>query len=520
MNSTRRQHIDTLLDQLLDLPEGERPGAIDGLPEAADVKDELRALLRAAEGADPYFDGQKPALERLADAAPMHEQRIGDYRIVRELGRGGMGTVFLAERADGAYQQHVAIKFVQSFSSDDFDRFRSERQILARLNHPNIARLLDGGITEAGTPYLVMEYVDGVPITRYCRDANATVAERLRLFASVCDAVQVAHRNLVVHRDLKPGNILVTPEGMVKLLDFGIAKMLDHDAAHTQPSLQRLTPEYASPEQVRGEPVGTTSDVYQLGVLLYELLTGQRPFRLETQARAKLRRRILEEPPTRPSTVVRQSATDATAPASTAAHRSRRLRGDLDMIVLKALRKDPERRYASIDALSRDLLRHQQGLPVEAQPSALGYRLRKYAGRHRQGLTIGAVLIVGIVAFAALYVVNLTEAKQEAERERQRAEATLDFWIDILAAPTDDPNATVTDVADELVQRLQTDTTVAADVQATLWNTVGTTYHGLGRYRDAKNAFEQGLTLRRDELGEGAEETILTLRNVAAQYAE
>ncbi|MEM1093974.1 MAG: serine/threonine-protein kinase [Bacteroidota bacterium] len=520
MDLTRRQHIDTLLDQLLDLPEAERGSAIDGLPEAADIKDELRALLRAADGAHPYFAGQQPAMEMLSKASPMHSQRIGDYRIVRELGRGGMGTVFLAERADGAYQQLVAIKFVQSFSSDDFDRFRSERQILARLNHPNIASLLDGGVTEAGTPYLVMEYVDGKPITQYCRDEQATVAERLRLFEAVCAAVQYAHRNLVVHRDLKPGNILVTQEGTVKLLDFGIAKMLDYDAEQTQPNQQRITPEYASPEQVRGEPVGTTSDVYQLGVLLYELLTDQRPFRLDTHARAELRRRILEESPTRPSTIVRQAEEAMATHASTATQLSRRLRGDLDMIVLKALRKDPEQRYTSIDALHRDLLRHQQGLPVEAQPSALGYRLRKYAQRHVQGLTIAAVLIVGAVAFATLYVVNLAEAKQEAENERQRAEATLDFWIDILAAPTSDPNATVTEVADELVQRLQTDTTVAADVQATLWNTVGTTYHGLGRYGEAKHAFEQGLTLRRAELGEGAEATILTLRNLAAQYAE
>ncbi|GAB5521671.1 MAG: hypothetical protein RhofKO_39220 [Rhodothermales bacterium] len=520
MSPTRRQHIDTLLDQLLDLPDTERAGAIEGLPEPAEVKDELRALLRAAGAADPYFAEHPPAFELLTDVEPMHAQRIGDYRVIRELGRGGMGAVFLAERADGAYQQQVAIKLVQSFSSEAFNRFRSERQILARLNHPHIAGLMDGGVTEAGTPYLVMEYIEGVPITQYCRERNASVHERLHLFAVVCEAVQYAHRNLVVHRDLKPSNILVTAEGTVKLLDFGIAKILDDDAAQTQPSQQRLTPEYASPEQLRGDMVGTTSDVYQLGVLLYELLTDQRPFRLDTHARAELRRRILEEAPTRPSTAVRQDAKDTSTVPLTTDRLSRTLRGDLDMIVLMALRKDPERRYASIDALQRDVERHQQGLPVEAQPDSLRYRLRKYAQRYRKGIGLAVGLSIALVVITVVYVVNLADAKREADRERQRAEATLAFWVNVLAAPTDNPDATITEVADQLVLRLQTDSTIAADVQATLWNTIGTTYHGLGQYGNAQTAFEQSLTLRREVLGEGARPAIITLRNLAAQYGE
>ncbi|MEY2512179.1 MAG: eukaryotic-like serine/threonine-protein kinase [Verrucomicrobiota bacterium] len=324
-------------------------------------------------------------------------RRVGAYAIIRELGRGGMGAVYLAQRADGAFEKQVAIKVLKRGTDTDevLQRFQSEREILARLNHPNIARLLDAGTTNDGLPYFVMDYVDGKPITRYADEYRLPLVERLHLFRVVCSAVSYAHQNLIIHRDLKPSNVLVTTEGEVKLLDFGIAKLVQQVESEqpdvTVTMLRVMTPEYASPEQVKGEPVTTLSDVYSLGVFLYELLTGERPYKFKSRAPDVITKAICEQEPERPSTAVARS--DGNSKLETRS--SRILKGDLDNIVLKALRKEPERRYRSVDQFSGDIRRHLEGLPVQARQDTAVYRASKFVRRHKVG-----VLAAGLVALA------------------------------------------------------------------------------------------------------------------------
>jgi eukaryotic-like serine/threonine-protein kinase len=356
----------------------------------------------------------------LFDAAllPAGEQAgrlVGRYRLVRELGRGGMGSVYLAVRADEIYNQEVAVKLVWPGpdAAGVEQRFWQERRILAALNHPNIARLLDGGATEDGQPYLVMEYVAGVPITPYCEEHKLSIAERLKLFRSVCAAVAHAHQHLVIHRDLKPSNIHVTEDGLVKLLDFGIAKLLTPETGGASVPLTRtgahmLTPEYASPEQTRDEEVTTASDVYSLGVLLYELLTGHRPYQFKSPSIGEIARVICEEEPDRPSANV--------GPADQIL--SRILKGDLDQITLKALRKDPGHRYQSVVQLSDDIQRHLSGEPVSARESTFGYRVSKYVRRHKVRVIVASLallLVFGAVIFFARQA-NLARAQARAQR--------------------------------------------------------------------------------------------------------
>ena len=340
-------------------------------------------------------------------------RRIGAYELVRELGRGGMGTVWLAQRADRQFEKRVAIKLLKRGTDTEevLRRFHAERQILARLEHPNIARLLDGGVTDDDLPYFVMEYVEGRPVTEFCLDHAVTIEERLRLFLKICGAVQFAHQNLIVHRDLKPGNILVTEDCEPKLLDFGIARLLeagDSTIEITMSQDQRLTPAYASPEQVRGEPVTTVSDVYTLGTLLYEILTGQNAHRFSVPRPppTELLRVVTQEEPMRPSA----AATDAPT--------ARRLRGDLNNIILKALRKEPARRYPGVGSFSEDIRRHLQDRPIQARKDTAGYRARKFLKRNKLGATAGALLLVTLLAG----VVATTQEARVAQRERARAE--------------------------------------------------------------------------------------------------
>jgi len=364
-------------------------------------------------------------------------RRIGPYEVLAEIGRGGMGVVYLAARADDEYQKQVAIKLVWPGldSAEVVRRFRQERQILANLDHPNIARLLEGGTTEDGWPYLVMEYIAGVPITEYCDEHKLSITERLKLFRTVCGAVQYAHQNLVIHRDLKPSNILVTQEGVVKLLDFGIAKLLDPQAAaadRTRTGLHLMTPEYASPEQVRGEAITTASDVYSLGVVLYELLTGHRPYRFKSRLLHEVIRAVCEEEPEKPSaTVSRVEAGDARDAASrtlesvslTREGRPERLRsrlaGDLDNIVLMALRKDPQQRYPSVEQLSDDLGRHLAGQPVIAQQDTFRYRAGKFIRRHKLGVLACSILVLLLIGGTVAAVWWARAAEAEAKRSRR-----------------------------------------------------------------------------------------------------
>jgi len=372
-------------------------------------------------------------------------RRIGPYEIVRPLGRGGMGFVFLARRADSEYRGDVAIKLIRGAlpSEEILRRFRAERQTLANLSHPSIARLLDGGRTDDGLPYLVLEHVDGEPIDAYCESRRLPIEETLRLFRLVCDAVEHAHRHLVVHRDLKPANIFVTPDGGVKLLDFGIAKLLpgagqEETSILTRTSERVMTPEYASPEQIRGEPVTTASDVYALGVLLYRLLAGRHPYRFPDARPSEVERVICEQEPVKPSTAVTRQPDSGGAPPegdrglppsrAVSERLRRRLRGDLDNIVLKALRKEPWRRYGSVDQLSEDIRRHLEGLPVRARQDTLGYRTGKFLRRNRLAVTAAAVVVLALLAGLATTAWQARVAANHARRaEAERARADRRF---------------------------------------------------------------------------------------------
>jgi eukaryotic-like serine/threonine-protein kinase len=346
-------------------------------------------------------------------------QTVGHYKVVRRISAGGMGAVYLAERADQQYQKQVAIKLIKRGMDTDsvLRHFRNERQILAGFDHPNIARLLDGGATEHGLPYFVMEYVEGLPIDQYCRNHALSITERLKLFREVCAAAAYAHRHAVIHRDIKPSNIVVTIDGTPKLLDFGIAKILQPGSAEaalaTITGVRLMTPEYASPEQVRGEAVTTATDVYSLGVVLYQLLTGQKPYRLKTRTPEEISRAILEQEPTRPSTAAAKAGN-----SKFQVRNSKFLRGDIDNVVLMALRKEPERRYQSVEQFSDDIRRHLESLPVVARSDTLAYRSVKFIRRNI--VATGAAALVFLALLGG--VVATTWQAQRAKAEKARAE--------------------------------------------------------------------------------------------------
>jgi eukaryotic-like serine/threonine-protein kinase len=389
----------------------------------ASLKQQVEKLLIDYQAAGSFLD--KPALHSADETAGIEDlminRRLGAYKLVRRLGQGGMAAVFLAVRADDEYHKEVAVKLVRPGldSQDMMNRFRNERQTLAGLDHPNIVRLLDGGSTPEGAPFLVMEYVEGMPIDEYCDQHKLSVDDRLHLFGEVCDAVQYAHEKLVIHRDLKPSNILVMADGTPKLLDFGIAKVLNPEPSNqgwlaTQTGLRCMTPAYASPEQARGKSVTTETDVYSLGVVLYELLTGHCPYRLTQHSPAEIERAICEQEPETPSTAISRVENDTSpdgkpitkTPELVSLTREgepdklrRRLRGDLDNIVLKSLQKEPQHRYGSVAEFSQDIDRHLQHQPVKARPSTFAYRVSSFAQRHRT--EVGAAFVVLIVTFAA-----------------------------------------------------------------------------------------------------------------------
>ena len=406
---------------------------------------EVSALLTAHESAGDFI--QRPALvdvglvaddEQVNSNAAGPGQHIGNYQIISELGRGGMGAVYLAARADESFAKQVALKLIKRGMDSDtiIKRFVMERQILANLDHPNIARLIDGGTTEEGLPYFVLEYIEGTTITRYCDQHKLNTMERLKLFRQVCAAVQFAHQNLIVHRDLKPSNIIVTEDGTPKLLDFGIAKLLGGSTPveATMTIGRLLTPDYASPEQLRGLPITTSSDVYSLGVVLYELLSGHRPFNFDSRLPEDVARKITTSQPIKPSVVITRVETarqtdDAEhvslTPEAISRTRDgnveklrRRLAGDLDNILLKALRKEPERRYASVQEFSEDLRRHLDGLPVLARPDTLSYRTSKFITRHKAGVAAAAIVLLTLLSAT---VITGWQARV-ARRERDRAE--------------------------------------------------------------------------------------------------
>ena len=445
--------VKELFAAAVELPADERAALLDRACEGdSTLRKEVESLLDSDEQAEGFIEKSAFALpgDLLAEEAEEEfaGRQFGAYRVVREIGRGGLGAVYLAARSDEQYQKQVAIKLVKrGLDTDDIlRRFRAERQILAQLDHPNIARLIDAGSTEEGLPYFVMEFVDGQSIGSYCEAHQLPASSRLKLFRIVCGAVTYAHQHLVIHRDIKPSNVLVTEEGVPKLVDFGIAKVLHADdptAAQTMTGIRVMTPEYASPEQVRGLAITTSTDVYSLGVLLYELLTGQKPYRLATRTAEEISRAVTDQIPERPSTAIDRAGI---SPQS-AIRDPKSLRGDLDNIVLMALRKEPERRYASVEQFSEDIRRHIAGLPVVAHKATLSYRARKFVTRHRAG-----------VLAAALIIATLCLGIATTWREKRRAERRFNDVRQL-------SNALLTDIAPK-IERLQGSTEARQSVLA------------------------------------------------------
>jgi serine/threonine protein kinase/tetratricopeptide (TPR) repeat protein len=504
---------------------------------------EVENLLHASEAASDILESSPiPAPPDVVEDGSIAQPytHIGPYRLQRLIASGGMGTVYLAQRDDDHYQKNVAIKLVRRevMDAEILRRFQVERQALANLDHPNIARLLDGGIAADGVPYLVMEYLEGEAIDSYCDRRNLPIARRLRLFVQVCRAVAYAHRNLVLHRDLKPANILVTPEGTPKLLDFGIAKLLrSGDAGETTVTGRlALTPRYASPERIRGDPDTTGTDVYSLGVILYELLCGCRPFKARTTSLSDLERAVLEADPPPPSAAVGR-AVELEGPAgqpsrsippeeisalrdSTPARLSRRLRGDLDNIVLMAMRKEPQRRYSSPTQLADDIENHLANLPVRARPSSRRYRAAKFTRRHWIGISTAALvgLTIAVAIFGIVRQARIAaRERDQAIVEQHRAEALVGLLENMLTSvrpSAQGSDVTVRQVLDQAAGKIERRLEAEPLVKASLLRTIGRTYTALGLDEQAEPQFRKALEVFRATLGDGHREVIESLNDL------
>ncbi|HMB92174.1 MAG TPA: serine/threonine-protein kinase [Rhodothermales bacterium] len=549
MTPERWQQIDALFHEALSQPPEVRSAFLaEACGSDADLREEVEALLQSDDESLSVLHASREDLAGLlASERPAQGEQVGPYRLIEERGRGGMGAVYLAERADGQFEKKVALKLVKRGMDTDeiLRRFRHERQILATLEHPHIARLYDGGVTDSGRPYLVMEFVDGQSINHYCDEKRLSVDARLGLFQTVCEAVQYAHQNLIVHRDLKPSNILVTSNGEVKLLDFGIAKLLDAEALDlsvplTRPDMRVLTPEYAAPEQVRGEAITTATDVYALGVVLYELLTGSRPYQSTGRSASEIEQAVLEAEPERPSTAVTKEHARAgtTEPptaqtlsalrATSVAHLQKRLRGDLDTILLKALQKEPARRYASAEAFLEDIKRHLAGLPIQAQPDTVRYRAQKFVQRHRFGVAAAAIFLLLLTGFATAMAFQQAATARERDRaaqERDKAEEVAAFLQDLFDAS--DPFLATTERLDTLrvrdflgrgAAKIQREMQGQPALQAEMLDVIGNVYLNLGLYDTALPLVTQGLEQRRTLYGHSHPDIAESLKSLAKTF--
>ncbi|HEY3453526.1 MAG TPA: protein kinase [Bryobacteraceae bacterium] len=464
---------------------------------------------------------------------------IGPYRIAAEIGRGGMGSVYRALRIDGEFEAAVAIKIVRHGMNSDLvlSRFRTERQIQAKLGHPNIARLLDGGTTSDGLTYFVMESIEGLPLTKYCDSRQLSITERLKLFRKVCDAVSYAHQNLIVHRDLKPDNILVTADGTPKLLDFGIAKILDVPTDGSQPTMTMVrmgTPAYSSPEQILGEPVGVATDVYSLGIILYELLTGKRPYRLDSLGWEESARVVCERDATRPSSVISSKADSpeeteqiSFARRTTVDGLRKRLAGDLDNIVSVALRKEPSRRYRSVDRLSEEIQNHLEGRPVQARGDSIVYKTTKLIGRHKLAF---AVVAAFSILFLAASGVAAWQAHRLAVRVDEDRKLATSFLVNVHEAITRLPGSTPVREAlltksMEYLNRLATDAGDDREMRRSLALVyerfadlqVGADAAGFGKSAEALQTYETAARIR-EALAREAPQDLMAQRDLAANY--
>ncbi|MCB1032328.1 MAG: serine/threonine protein kinase, partial [Acidobacteria bacterium] len=546
MNTQRWQQVKAILDRALDLPPTEVGPLLDQLcREDLQLRREVDSFLEAREEAEAFIEVPVVRLSYpIAETEPLGA-RFGAYEIREVLGRGGMGTVYRAERADGAYRAEAALKILhRGIDTDEIvRRFEAERQILASLRHHYIAELLDGGSTEDGRPFLVMEYIDGIPIDQFCDERRWSLRPRLELFLKVCQAVEHAHRAMVVHRDLKPANILVLEDGEPKLLDFGIAKLLETEAGATVltrgPGPRIFTPGYASPEQLRGEAVRAASDTYSLGVLLYQLLTGRRPYPIPETSPELAGRNLETLAIERPSTVVRKpyrrtegeagagtSASDL-SPEELAGQRSeepkalqRLLSGDLDSILLKALRPEPEERYGSVAELARDIEAFLEDRPVLARQGTFRYRSSKFLRRHKLPIAIaGGLLLLGCYASWQSWSAFEQKHRAEAQQLRTAVEASKakeleDFLIDFLAGSDPDDEqwrgASLEDVLERGAKILPSRLKNQPEVRANLVSTMGRTYQMRSDFGEARGLLEDALAQRRSLFGEEHEQVALS----------
>ena len=492
MDEARRKILSSILDIVLETPLENQASVIEELCKGDSTALEfVRRMLEMESRADASSFLKSPLMEPnrqlWPDAAAGSPGAVfGSYVLMRRIGQGGMGEVYLAERRDGAFEQRVALKLLPFPTPNLMQRFRRERQILASLEHPNIARLLDGGIGAESVPYFAMEYVEGVAITQHCREQLLDVRQTLVLFELICAAVQYAHRNLVVHRDLKPSNILVTKEGVPKLLDFGIAKILESsDVGHvTQTAARVFTPDYAAPEQIRGDAVTTSTDVYSLGIVLYELLVGAKPF--DSSTYASFQAGICDF--------------EARLPSAALGGKSRakrnELRGDIDRIVLTAIAQEPARRYGSVEAFSNDIRRHLDGQPISIRTDARFYRLQKFVNRNRPLVAVATLLVVTLMAAGTGILWQARRVSQEAAKTT----AVNGFLRSVFSVTDPDVNKgesiSATDMLDRSAARLESEFVDERELKVDLQNTLGGLYLTLGEYERAKDLFEKSLTLQ------------------------
>ena len=528
----RWKQIDAIVDGALDLPEEERAAFIaQQCGDDEKLRGEVMAMMGAGAVAGDFLENQGPEFlgemrSAVRKAADQEEDsligaHVGPYKLLRPIGKGGMGHVYLAMRDDASYTRYVAVKVIRRGMDTDeiLRRFKMERRILASLAHPNIARLLDGGATEDGLSYFVMEYIEGEPITEYCDARKMAVRQRLELFAQVCAAVQFAHRNLIVHRDLKPSNILVTADGTPKLLDFGIAKVLNPDLAGysmpmTQADVRVMTPEYASPEQMRGGTVTTASDVYQLGVLLYELLTGSRPHRTEGRSRREIEEMVISTEPERPSTAVSQVSPDTLSKRiqrdggpQAAQTLKKTLSGDLDRIALMALRKEPDRRYPSADLFKEDIRRYLDGMPVSAQADTLTYRASKFVRRHKIGVAASAglaILLVAVTVLAIRFALVTNEQSERIALAAAKTEQVSRFLVSTFQWAHPDVargrEVTVHELVDRAVEQIDQELAGQPDLQSHMLMELGVAYREMGDLEASGQLLQRALAMRRADV--------------------
>ena len=535
MNQDRLNKVRELFDEASNLSADERELYLNQkCADDPELKNEILSLFDSLAKTKDFLEKPLTIVEQNKSSFidPYLGKQIGSYIIDGEAGVGGMGIVYTGKRNDKEFEQKVAIKILKHGITSEYllKRFQIERQTLANLQHQNIARLLDGGRTNDGLPYLVMEFIDGIPITECCNQKKLNIEEKLKLFREVCNAVQYAHQNLIIHRDLKPGNILVTKDGTPKLLDFGIAKLIDEELVDKNEGLTRtgiwhLTPEYASPEQIKGEKITTASDIYSLGVLLYQILTGKQPYKISTNSPVAISKIITEEKILKPSERIIQSSeisgiNNFSNPEKVSAH----LKGDLDNIVLKAMHKDPAKRYVSVEQFSEDIRRHLIGLPVIAQKDSAGYRLSKFIQRHKVGFVSSVGFLVFLIASLIAIIWQASIAASERDKavsEAMKVENVNKFLQDMLSSV--DPSeigrdVKVYDILKKASGDVGKDFIRHPEIEAAVRKTIGKTLTNLGEFDEAKPHLIKSLELNDIVYGKESYQSAESMHELALYY--